>query len=114
MEYLVITFDAKGGIQQLPNHRTCLRLVNPQQGGYNAFILEPHRMSVEFVLLTKANVHPFKLTLFAEALTGLGILAAGWKSFRIGKITGCGALEKYGWKRGHEERQAEVAVKDVA
>ncbi|EKX38477.1 hypothetical protein GUITHDRAFT_115440 [Guillardia theta CCMP2712] len=123
----VITFDAKGGMQTLPAERTCLKPVNPLQGGYDAIIVEPRGKLVEFVQVTEADVHSFKLAFFAEALTGLGIPAAGWKvrvvfmvpqdrleSFRIGKIKGCGALEEYGWKGGQEERQAEVAGMDIA
>ncbi|EKX33079.1 hypothetical protein GUITHDRAFT_120739 [Guillardia theta CCMP2712] len=123
----VITFDAKGGMQTLPAERTCLKPVNPLQGGYDAIIVEPRGKLVEFVQVTEANVHAFKLAFFAEALTGLGIPAAGWKvrvvfmvpresleAFRIGQITGSGALEEYGWKRGQEGRQAEVAGIDIA
>ncbi|EKX41856.1 hypothetical protein GUITHDRAFT_112000 [Guillardia theta CCMP2712] len=122
----VITFDAKGGMRTLPAERACLKPVNPLQGGYDAIIVEPRRKQVEFVQVTEADVHSFKLAFFAKALTGLGIPAAGWEvrvvfmvlperleDFRIGKITGCGALEEYGWKRGHEGRKAEIASIDI-
>eukprot|EP00960_Hanusia_phi_P014454 426496-Hanusia_phi.AAC.1 len=114
-------------LESLPEARTCFRPEGIFQGGFDAVIVDREAQKVEFVQVTIAMKHSFKLKYFSQALIALGIPeGTGWnlrvifvtlptnlKRFRIEPVEDSGALARYGWKRGKESEQAEVAALDI-
>eukprot|EP00960_Hanusia_phi_P022825 675135-Hanusia_phi.AAC.1 len=114
-------------LESLPEARTCFRPEGIFQGGFDAVIVDRQAQKVEFVQVTTAKKHSFKLKYFLQALKALGIPAGnGWnlrvifvtlptnlKDFQIEPAEDSGALETYGWKKGKERKKAEVAALDV-
>jgi len=122
----VFLFDANEVMEGLPQERACLRPINVFQPGYDAIIVNVRAKLVELVQVTVSSSHSFKLSPFAKALKKLNIPTKGWKvkvvfivppemleDFQIDTIKNCGALEEYGWKKGSEDKQAEVASMDM-
>ncbi|EKX46162.1 hypothetical protein GUITHDRAFT_108193 [Guillardia theta CCMP2712] len=120
---LVVNFSSLQGIKTLPAQNTCLRPISAFQGGYDAVMVDKEKRKVMFVQATIAQKHSFKLSFFLKALKALNIPEGGeWKvevvflipveelaRFEIKPIEDSGALKDYGWKRGEEAMQAEVA-----
>ena len=122
----VFLFDANEVMESLPQERACLRPINVFQPGYDAVIVNVRAKLVELVQVTISSSHSFKISPFAKALKKLNIPTKGWKvkvvfivpperleDFEIDTIKNCGALEEYGWKKGSEGKQAEVASIDM-
>ncbi|EKX46942.1 hypothetical protein GUITHDRAFT_107294 [Guillardia theta CCMP2712] len=118
----VFLFDANEVMESLPQERACLRPINVFQPGYDAIIVNVRAKLVELVQVTVSSSHSFKLSPFAKALKKLNIPTKGWKvkvvfivpperleDFQIDTIKNCGAMEEYGWKKGSEGKQADVA-----
>ena len=122
----VFLLETMGVIKDLPQDRTCLRPISVFQPGFDAIIVDVRAKLVEFVQVTVSSSHSFKLSPFAKALMKLNIPTKGWKvkvvfivpperlqDFRIDPIKNCGALKEYGWKKGQEGKQADVASIDI-
>eukprot|EP00960_Hanusia_phi_P065147 766003-Hanusia_phi.AAC.1 len=118
----ILSFAELPRMQTLARGRTCLQPYCEFQGGYDGVIVDKENRQIQFVQVTIAAKHSFKLSFFLKALEALGVPTTGWKvriifvtvrqrlaSLQIGPVKDRGALEKYGWKKGQEEEKAEKA-----
>eukprot|EP00960_Hanusia_phi_P044793 756815-Hanusia_phi.AAC.2 len=60
-------------LDQLPGGRTCVQPFNELQGGYNGVLVDKRKRVVQFVHVTTARQHSFKLSFFLQSLQALGV-----------------------------------------
>ncbi|EKX42813.1 hypothetical protein GUITHDRAFT_111183 [Guillardia theta CCMP2712] len=120
---LVKIFDPRKSKKTLPSCRTCFRPISENQGGYDAVFVDLPSKCAQFVQVTVAKQHDFKLRYFPEALIALGILPGhGWtvkvvllipqnrvREFKISCVDDRGKLKEYGWEGGQEETNVDIA-----